>query len=405
MTERFYGRLLGLEDGWVVSGVTADIHKGEVLIEVKCLLKEFTDPDTQDMCRLYDHVPMRRWRHLDTMQYKTYICCSLPRMMTPSGKVVTVAPCWAAHHERHTHLFEIAVIATLQATCNQSRTASLMRCGFNIVNRVLHRSTERGMARRRSAEYSLPHLSIDEKSFRKGHDYVTVLSDPTSGHVIDVGQGRTKESCRQLLDTALTDSQRAEVRTVSLDMWKAFMNTVSEVMPAAEQVHDRFHLIKYLNDAVDKVRRREVKKHEELRKSRYALLKNPENLTEKQRIKFDSIRAANLSVASVWQARENFKALFGSSTAETFHLYMRWAGDAANRHVAELDKVVQMFNSHIKGVINTLSTSFSNAMAERLNGKIQLLKSVGRGYRTFDNFRSAILFFHGGLDLYPLKSW
>lgn len=403
MTERFYDRLLGLEEGWIVTKVEADVSKGEVLIWVKCLLKEFTDPEIQGTCRLYDHVGVRRWRHLDTMQYKTFICCSLPRMMTPSGKIVTVTPGWAGHYERHTHLFERMVIATLQATCNQSRTASLLRCNFNTVNRILHRSTERGMARRRAGEYSFRHLSVDEKSFRKGHDYVTVLSDPTSGHVIDVGHGRTKESCRQLIDSSLTDSQKEEVQTVSMDMWKAFMAAVSEAMPAAEQVHDRFHLVKYLNDAVDKVRRREVRKHEELRKSRYALLKNPENLTEKQRIKFETIRAANLSVASVWQARENFKDLFCSSVNEAFHLYTRWAADATNRCVDELDRVVRMFNDHIKGVVNALASSFSNAMAERLNGKIQLLKSVGRGYRTFKNFRSAILFFHGGLDLYPLK--
>jgi len=404
MTERFYDKLLGLDEGWVVTKVEADVPKGEVLIWVKCLLKEFADPDTHDTCRLYDHAPVRRWRHLDTLRYKTFICCSLPRMMTTSGKIVTVSPCWADHYERHTHLFERVVIATLQATCNQSRTASLLRCSFNTVNRTLHGSTERGMARRRAGDYSFKHLSVDEKSFKKGHDYVTVPGDPTSGCVIDVGHGRTKESCKQLIDSSLTDSQEAEVRTVSLDMWKAFMTTVSEPVPAAELVHDRFHLVKYLNDAVDKVRRREVRKHEELRDSRYALLKNPENLTEKQRIKFESIKATNLSVASVWQARENFKDLFCSNVSEAFHLYTRWASDATNRHVDELNKVVQMFNNHIKGVVNALTTSFSNAMAERLNGKIQLLKSVGRGYRTFKNFRSAILFFHGGLDLYPLKS-
>ena len=74
-----------------------------------------------------------------------------------------------------------------------------------------------------------------------------------------------------------------------------------------------------------------------------------------------------------------------------------------NTNIKELIKVAKMFNAHIKGVINALTSSFSNAMAERLNGKIQEIKAVGRGYRTFKNFRSAILFFHGGLNLYQHK--
>jgi len=109
-------------------------------------------------------------------------------------------------------------------------------------------------------------------------------------------------------------------------------------------------------------------------------------------------------VARAWQARENFKDLFSSSTLRRTadQLYMQWASETMNRKITELSKVVDMFNAHMRGVLNALASPFSNAMAERPNGKIQQLKSVGRGYRTFANFRSAILFFHGGPNLYPL---
>ena len=80
-----------------------------------------------------------------------------------------------------------------------------------------------------------------------------------------------------------------------------------------------------------------------------------------------------------------------------------WAANSLRKKITEVTKVVEMFNNHMRGVVNALISNFSNAMAERLNGKIQELKTVARGYRTFANFRSAILFFHGGLDLYPLK--
>lgn len=402
--EELLARLLELEDGWVVTQVSTEMGKGEVQIHVECQLKRIIDAGSSELCKVYDHAPLRKWRHLDIMQYKTYICCRLPRIKVPTGEVRTVGPPWASSHERHTFLFEHQVIDLLRMSGNQTRTAAFMRCGFNVVNRIIHLSTQRGMARRQLQGHVLENLSIDEKSFKKGHKYVTVLSEPRSGCVLDVEEDRTKQACKNLLDKTLTPTQQKSVRTVSVDMWKAFINTVKEAMPQADIVHDRFHLVKYLNDALDKVRRREVKAHDLLRNSKYALLKNPENLTEKQRIKFEQIKAANHEVAKAWQVRENFKSLFSSNTREAFPLYMSWASDAAGKKMKEVTKVVDMFHAHIKGVINALASNFSNAMAQRLNGKIQQLKCVARGYRTFANFRSAILFFHGGLDLYPLNS-
>jgi len=400
--ERGFEQLLELSEGWEVKRVELDTKCGEVVLHIECGLKEVEDPLTQLACPVYDHAPVRRWRHLDTMQYKTYLSCALPRIELPDGKVKTVEPPWASGHERHTYLFERLTIDLLRATGNQTRSAALLRCGFNVVNRIMHLSVRRGMERRPLGEVPIKHLSIDEKSFKKGHKYVTVLSDPLAGCVLDVEEDRTKEACKNLLGRALTAEQLQQVQTVTMDMWKAYMNTVAERLPQARVIHDRFHLVKYLNTAIDQVRRREVKTHAELKQTRYTLLKNPENLTEKQRIKFEHIKTANYQVAKAWQARENFKDLFCSTAQEAFCLYMQWASDAINRKVNELTKVVTMFNDHMRGVLNALVSPFSNAMAERLNGKIQQLKTVGRGYRTFANFRSAILFFHGGLNLYPL---
>src|SRR5690606_23131475 len=122
---------------------------------------------------------------------------------------------------------------------------------------------------------------------------------------------------------------------------------------------------------------------------------------EKQRIHFDAIAGANYEVSKAWQVRENFKDLFSAQKLYAWKLYLKWAVDSQKRKIKEIDKVVDMFNNHIKGVVNALLMNLNNAMAERLNGKIQELKTVGKGYRTFTNFRSAILFFHGGLNLYP----
>lgn len=400
-TQNFFTRILDLEDGWVVESVDTDFSKEEISIQIVCLSKQLEDTQTGELCNIYDHAPARKWRHLDTMQYKTYITCELPRIITSEGKVKTVQPNWASGYERHTFLFEHAVIDLLKASKNQTKTAQLMRCGFNVVNRIMHLSTQRGMARRNYSALVFDQLSIDEKSFKKGHQYITVLSHPGSSCVLDVEEDRTKEACKSLFNRTLTEVQLGQVTSVSMDMWPAYINSAEELLPNAAITHDRFHLIMYLNKAIDQVRRREVKQHGELKHTRYALLKNPENLTEKQRIKFEAIAGANYEVSKAWQVRENFKALFSCGKLFAWTLYNKWTADSKKRKIKEIDKVVETFNNHISGVVNALIMNLSNAMAERLNGKIQELKTVGKGYRTFANFRSAILFFHGGLNLYP----
>jgi transposase len=402
-THQFYDLLLDLDDNWQVVNTTADYKALTVHLEIKYIGSAAMCPNTNELCPIYDRGPKRSWRHLDTMQYKTYIACSLPRVKNCKDKIVTIAPPWASKHERHTFVFEDAVIDLLQATKNQTKTAALMGCGFNIVNRIIHLSVERGM-NRRPKDVCFTNLSLDEKSFKKGHQYASVLSSPLSGCIIDIEQGRDKQATKKLLERVVTPANRNSVETVSVDMWKAYLSSVEDIFPKAKVVHDRFHLVKYLNDAIDKVRRREVKQHEELKNSRFALLKNKENLTDKQQIIFDHIQAANYQVSKAWRVREDFKAIFGSqSISQAITLFIKWGASVLNTNIKEVIKVAKMFNNHIKGVCNALTESFSNAMAERLNGKIQEVKTIAKGYRTFKNFRSAILFFHGGLNLYPLK--
>jgi transposase len=393
-TEQFFELLLDFGDEWEVKGVKTDLGTSEVDIYVEYV----------GQMKIYDHAPDRRWRHLDTMQFKTFINCRLPRVKVDDGKVKTLSPPWADKHERHSFLFECAVINLLLATKNQTQTADLMRCSFDVINRIMHNATKRGLELRKQDKEIFENVSIDEKSFQKGHKYATILSDPASGRVLEVVENRTIEASRTLIDRSLTQQQQEEIKTISMDMWKAFIAVAFEKLPEAEIVHDKFHLIKYLNEAIDKVRRREVKKHQELKDSRYALLKNEENLTEKQRIKFEEIRKANFEVSRAWEARENFKEVFeNASLDESEAIFEQWHQSVKQSGIKEVIKVAEMFSNHLRGVINAMTGSLSNAMAERLNGKIQLLKSIGRGYRKFENFRSAILFFYGKLSLFPLN--
>jgi transposase len=403
-TEQFFDLALGLDDNWRVDEVIANHKKKEIEVFITHVGKQAECPVTLDLCGIYDHAPVRKWRHLDVLEFKTYLVCRLPRLTNQQGNVVTALAPWGAKSARYTYLFETRAINVLLATQNQTKAADLMGCTFYQINTLMHRAVRRGL-NRRPKNLPFKNLSLDEKSFQKGHKYITVLSCPSAGVVLDVCLDRTKKATTSLLKKVVSKENREQVETVSMDMWKAYNESVKDVFVDTKTVHDRFHLVKYLNEAIDKVRRREVKTNEELRNSRYALLKNPENLTDKQQMKFEAIHKANFEVSRAWTIRENFKDIFGSTTLrEAVSLFCKWSGSVAYSNIKEMYKIAQMFNRHLEGVCNALVETFSNAMAERLNGKIQEVKSRSRGYRTFENFRSAILFFHGGLQLYPLNS-
>lgn len=399
----FFNLIMDFGDEWVVTKIETDHRLKHVYIYLEYTLDTYEDPRTLEPAKLYDHNEMREWRHLDIFDYKSYIRCRIPRVLCKDGKVRQISLGWADSHNRHTNHFEIKVINLLKLTKNQSKTAEFLNCSFRVVNRIIHRSTKRGLLRRDKTEYHFEHVSLDEKSFHKGHEYVTVLSHPTSGVVLDVVKDRSTMATEILLLTCLTEKQKKNICTVSVDMWKPYQKAIKKHLPEAEIVHDKFHLVKYLNDCIDKVRRREVIDNEILRSSRYALLKNEENMTDKQKEKFDIIKESNFEVSKVWHLRENFKNLFDitNNDSDARSLLNNWAQDAINYGIKEVNKVVDMFIRHIKGVTNAMISTLNNAMAERLNGKIQEVKLCGRGYRKFENFRSAILFFHGNLDLYP----
>jgi transposase len=267
----------------------------------------------------------------------------------------------------------------------------------------MHKAVAIGLSRRTGDE-KYYYLSIDEKAVKRGHEYITILSDESTGTVIDVVSGRDKQSTKKLCKS-LNFKQRKVVKTVCTDMWKAFIWGAENYFPNAKNCHDNFHLVGYLNKAVDKVRRREVKYFEELKNTKYVFLKDKLNFTEKQRIKFEAINKSNYAVSRAWQIKENFRDIqFRQDRVQANSMYHWWRQNALNAQIKEITEVVEMFDRHRNGIINAIETGANNARAERLNGAIQELKTIGRGYRNIENFKIAILFFHGDLDMFSHES-
>ncbi len=402
-----YTQILGLEKPWIVTDVTLDIIREEVLVKIEYSSSIGLCPTCQKECSIHDRRMPRTWRHLDTCQMKTHLTGNLPRVKCPEHGVQTINVSWAENHSSFTMLFEAFAIRLLHATVNQSKTASILRVTPRNIRYIMNKAVKRGLERRK--KINLEYLGIDEKSMHKGHTYMTVASDLTSGSVIDVVENRTSEAVNKLLTTLKSTHNCAPLKAVSMDMWKAFMNEVNAVFPYADIVHDRFHIAKYLNEAVDKTRISENRElvansDETLKRSKFLFLKNEENLTEKQAVKFQVIKESNLKTSRAWLIKENFKSFFKCTFVnEAKSYFSQWYIDVKESGLANMIKVAEMLKNHAAGLLNYIKHKISNALAENLNGQIQKIKTIGRGFYAFKNYRNAILFHLGKLDMIPHK--
>ena len=292
-------------------------------------------------------------------------------------------------------------IETLQSTKNQTKTARLLRLSFEQVHGVMLRAVERGLGKR-GENRIYKHICMDEKSIRRGHEYVSMLYDGETGHVIEVEGGRKSESVDNLCTKALTEEQRNAVETVCTDMWDAFINGARKYFPNASHCHDLYHCVTYLNDAVDKVRKREVRNFAELRHTKYIWLKDKSKYTPNDQQRFNMLENAEYQVSQAWKVKELFRDLIRlhyHSDMEAYGMLDDWMADALQYNIDEINAVVFMFKRHLKGIVKAMVTGANNGKAERTNGAIQEIKTIGRGYGTAERYRIAILFFYGGLDM------
>ncbi len=186
-----------------------------------------------------------------------------------------------------------------------------------------------------------------------------------------------------------------EVMMVNLDMWEAYINTMKTITPNAIQVHDKFHLVKKLSDAINKTRQQEVKKEPLLKNARFTVLKNEANRTLKQSEQFNTINDANLLTAQAWRVRENFKAIFEQSDyLNLVDMYDNWMDNALPTGIKHLADVVKTFERHLEGVFNAILYKTTSAQHERINGNIQSLLAKARGFINFDRFRINVVFYY-----------
>jgi transposase len=401
-----YGRILGIQSPWSVAAVDLQPASGEVHIYLSHdALPEWPCPECATPSRLYDHQPERRWRHLDTCQYRTILHAEPPRCQCPNHGVRVVKLPWAEPSSRFTALFEALAIAWLRSA-SQKAVAEQLGLSWDEIHGIMERAVKRGLQRRQSEP--VPRLGVDEKAFRKGHKYLTLVNDLTRGRVLYVAEDRKQESLDGFWST-LTPAQHEGIEAVAMDMWDPYVASVREHVAGADRkiVFDKFHVAQHLSQAVDEVRRKENKAlraggDDRLVGTRYDWLRNPAAADARDRRAFAALRHSELKTARAWALKETAMSLYNYTyegpARKHFQWWHRWAVRSRLRPMIE---VAGMMKRRFANIITYLRHRITNAASESINARIQWVKYTARGFRNKQNFINAIYFHCGGLDLAP----
>lgn len=401
-----YAKLLDLNRPWDVVDVNVDMKARSVVVSVAHRSDVATRcPECEDDCPRHD-TRRRSWRHLDTMQYKTVLTAEVPRIKCKKHGVKQVKVPWAEARSRFTALFECLVIDWLQQGSIKA-VAELLDLSWEQVSGIMERAVERGLARRK---LQIPEIvGIDETSFQKRHEYVTVVCSPANGQVLYVADGRSAKSLDGFFDP-LSPQQRAAIQAVAMDMSGSYLSAVRKALgPNADEriVFDKFHIAGHLGDAVNKVRRQEhrillEKGDERLKGTRYLWLMNPANMSKRQWSELADIKASNLKVGRAWAIKETTMAVFDIEDPQDGEVALKQAlGWISRCRLVPMMRVGRTLREHFAGVMNAIISGITNATSEAINARIQWLKKKANGFRSRERFRMAIYFHLGGLQLYP----
>jgi transposase len=404
-----YRAILGLESPWTVARVELDVKVGQVDVYAEHgKRKTWPCPECDAACGLHDHDEERTWRHLDSCQFKTLLHAGIPRVRCEEHGVRQVRVPWAEAGGRFTALFERWAIEVLHETSVEGGSR-LLGLSWDEAHHIMERAVARGMARR--AARIPTYLGLDEKAFGKAKRFATLAVDIQEAAVIDLAEGRSKESVYRALGSySLADL--AQVKGVGIDMSGAYFSAVSACVQdaATKIVFDRYHVVHHMTDAVDKVRRSETKMLQEkgddrLVGSRFAWLYGRENVPEKYGSSFETLRDSKLKTARAWAIKEQLRDLWDQPTVEDGEQWWRgWYRWASHSRLEPVKKVARMIKMHLPNVLTYFTHRITSGINEAINGVVKTLIKRSYGFRSFPNFRTAVLFHCGKLDLYPATS-
>jgi transposase len=256
-------------------------------------------------------------------------------------------------------------------------------------------------AREKADHSQVKQVGMDETSRRRGHKYVSLFVDLDGPRVLFATDGKdastVKRFKRDLIDHG---GDPGAIEEMCCDMSPAFISGVENQFPKAQLTFDKFHVMKIINDAVDQVRREEIKERPELTGSRYIWLKNQKNLkvSQSELLEQLTIKRLNLKTSRAYHIRLNFQELYQQPAGEAEGFLKKWYFWATHSRLEPIKEAAYTIKRHWDGVLRWFQSKINNGILEGINSLIQAAKARARGYRSKRNLITMIYLIAGKLD-------
>ncbi len=401
--KRVWGRLLGLERAVIEDVQVGD--RGEVVVRAR---PRYAERDRCGICRRRSPgfdlgAGIRRWRAPDLGTSFAYVEAEAPRVSCARHGVVVCALPWARHDSRFTRAFEDQV-AWLAVNTSKSAVAELMRVSWRSVGRICERvAAETGRALDLLA--GLERIGIDEISHRKGQRYLTVVVDHDTGRLVWAAPGRNTKTVEAFFEE-LGEQRCKALKLVSCDMAGWISGPIAERCPEAKRCVDPFHVVALATEALDRIRREvwnEARRQgqgavaAELKGARFALWKNPENLTFRQQAKLAEIERVNRPLYRAYLLKEQLRQIYRLPARRAIILLEEWLQWARRSRLRPFVKLARTITEQREGIVAAIRHGLSNARVEAINTQIRLIARRAFGFHSPQALIALAMLSLGGL--------
>lgn len=387
---RVWARLLGVQRAVVEDVYCGD--EGELVVAVRLRAR---DRDRCGVCRRRSPGfdlggGRRRWRALDLGTVFAFVEADAPRVRCRRHGVVVCAVPWARHRSRFTSAFEDQV-CWLAVNTSKSAVAQLMRVAWRSVGGIVERVAEEAL-RQVDLLDGLRRIGIDEIAHRTGQRYLTVVVDHHTGRLVWAAPGRDRKTVEAFLD-ALGEERCKQIELVSCDMAAWIAAPLAERLPGAVRCVDPFHVVQLATDALDVVRREvwnearragQTQLARDLKGARFAVWKNPENLTDRQRSKLAWIEKLNAPLFRAYLLKEHLRQIYRLPPAEAIALLDGWIKWARRSRLPAFVKLARTITDQRAGILAAIEHGLSNARIEQINTQIRLITRRAFGFHSPD---------------------
>jgi transposase len=390
---------LGLTPPWTVVRSDFDTAAGRLDVDIDFTPgSRFACPNCGAAdCPAYD-TQRKTWRHLNFFQHQAYLNARVPRVRCETCGIRQVGVPWARPDSGFTLLFE-AMVMTMVSAMPVAAVARIVDEHDTRLWRVVHHYVDEGRARTDASEVS--RVAIDETAARRGHDYITLFVDIDQARVLFATEGKDAATVAAFAeDLAAHGGDPKAIEEVCIDMSPAFIKGVADSLPEAAVTFDKFHAVKIINDAVDEVRREEQKSRPELKKTRYAWLRNESSLSTGQHEIIDSLAFSNLKTARAYRIRLAFQEFYQQPSRQDAGAFLKkWYFWTTHSRLQPMIDAARTVKRHWDGILRWHDSKIANGLIEGINSLVQAAKAKARGYRSIRNLKVMVYLVAGKLDL------